>query len=209
MSQLTNHLVIFAKAPRLGTVKSRLAVDLGAVEACRLYRQMAERPIRVLSGDPRWQTYLALTPDKDAFSGFNLSAPMLARMAQGQGDLGERMDRVFKALAPGPVVIVGTDLPDINTEKVARAFKALGNHDAVIGPAGDGGYWLIGLKRRPKIASIFDNVRWSNTETLADTIGNIEREILGARIKKLEQLDDIDDIESYQKWQKKNDRNNI
>jgi hypothetical protein len=201
MSGFINHLVIFARAPRLGTVKSRLAADLGEVEACRIYRQLLENTVRPLSRDPRWQSYLALTPDKDALSGFNLSAPTLARMPQGPGDLGARMNRVFQDLAPGPAVIVGTDLPDINTDKIARAFKALGSHDAVIGPAGDGGYWLIGLKRRPKIATIFNHVRWSSAETLADTIKNIEKEIPSAEIKMLEQLDDIDDISSYLKWQ--------
>lgn len=201
MSRLTQHLVIFAKAPRLGTVKSRLAVDLGEVEALRIYRQLAALTLRPLARDPRWQTYLAITPDKAAFGGFNLSASNLARLPQGPGDLGARMSRVFQDLAPGPVVIVGTDLPDINAEKAARAFKALGHHDAVIGPAGDGGYWLIGLKRRPKIAAIFDGVRWSSLHTLEDTLKNIEKEIPAARVKMLEQLDDIDDIESYRNWQ--------
>ena len=67
---LTQHLVIFAKAPRLGTVKSRLAVDVGEVEARRIYLQMAEQTIRPLSRDARWQSYLAITPDNDALAGF-------------------------------------------------------------------------------------------------------------------------------------------
>ena len=201
MSRLTNHLVIFAKAPRLGTVKSRLAKDLGDVEAARIYRQLAEHTLRALTDDHRWQSYLALTPDKDALAGFIFSAPNLARLPQCPGNLGAKMDRMFQDLAPGPVVIVGTDLPDINSDKVARAFKALGDQDAVIGPAEDGGYWLIGLKRRPKIAAIFNDVRWSSPHTLSDTLRNIEKKIPAARIKMLEQLDDIDDIESYQKWQ--------
>jgi len=71
----------------------------------------------------------------------------------------------------------------------------------VIGPANDGGYWLIGFRRRPKIATAFDNIRWSSEHTMADTIRNIKSEIQHPQIKMLEQLDDIDDIESYRKWQ--------
>lgn len=198
---LTNHLVIFAKAPRLGTVKSRLAADLGDVEALRIYRQLAAQTMRPLSRDPRWQTTLALTPDRHTLSGFRWSSPKLGRLAQGGGDLGARLGRIYRDLSAGPVVFIGTDLPDINTEKVARAFKALGHHDAVIGPANDGGYWLIGFRRRPKIATAFDNIRWSSEHTMADTIRNIKSEIQHPQIKMLEQLDDIDDIESYRKWQ--------
>lgn len=198
---LTNHLVIFAKAPRLGTVKSRLAADLGDVEALRIYRQLAAQTMRPLSRDPRWQTTLALTPDRHALSGFRWSSPKLGRLAQGGGDLGARLGRIYRDLSAGPVVFIGTDLPDINTEKVARAFKALGHHDAVIGPTNDGGYWLIGFRRRPKIATAFDNIRWSSEHTMADTIRNIKSEIQHPQIKMLEQLDDIDDIESYRKWQ--------
>ena len=198
---LTNHLVIFAKAPRLGTVKSRLAADLGDVEAVRIYRQLAAQTMRPLSRDPRWLTHLALTPDRYALSGFRWSRPMLARLAQGSGDLGARLGRIHRDLSPGPVVFIGTDLPDINTEKIARAFKALGHHDAVIGPANDGGYWLIGFKRRPRIANVFENIRWSSKHTLADTIRNVESEIRRPQIKMLEKLDDIDEIKSYRKWQ--------
>jgi uncharacterized protein len=203
MSRLTQHLVVFAKVPRLGTVKSRLAADLGMVEALRIYRGLAEGTLRPLSRDPRWQTYLALTPDRLALTGFNWSQYGAVRLAQGPGDLGDRLGRLNQDLAPGPVVFIGTDLPNISQDRIARAFKALGDHDAVIGPAGDGGYWLIGFKRRPKIPHVLDNIRWSNPDTLNDTLRNIEKEIPTARVKMLEQLDDIDDIQSYQKWQKK------
>lgn len=201
MSRFANQLVIFAKAPRLGTVKSRLAADLGEVEARRIYQNLTAQTLALLKRDPRWQTTLALTPDKDALAGFRLSAPGLARRPQGPGDLGDKMDRIFQALPSGPVIIVGTDIPALKPEKIARAFKALGHHDAVIGPAEDGGYWLIGLKRRPRAPLIFDAVRWSSPHAMADTLRNIKKEIPGAQIKRLELLEDIDDIASYRKWQ--------
>ncbi len=74
-------------------------------------------------------------------------------------------------MPPGPVLIIGADIPGIHKAHVARAFRALGAHDAVIGPAQDGGYWLIGLKRqRPAPPALFANVRWSSEHALSDTV---------------------------------------
>ena len=89
---------------------------------------------------------------------------------------------------PGPVVIVGSDIPGIRPAHVARAFRALGRADWVVGPAEDGGYWLIGARRRPSYRDPFAGVRWSSEHTLADTVANLT----GARIAFLEVLSDID-----------------
>src|SRR3546814_16124850 len=83
------------------------------------------------------------------------------------------MDRVMRVLPPGPAVIIGTDIPDIRPRHAAAAFRALGRHDAVFGPAADGGYWLVGLRRRPTIPRAFDGVRWSTEHALADTRANL------------------------------------
>lgn len=93
-------------------------------------------------------------------------------MAQGAGDLGARMDRIMHSLPPGPVVIVGTDIARICAQDIACAFRALGAADVVFGPADDGGYWLVGLRRSPRVPSIFADVRWSSGHALADTMRN-------------------------------------
>jgi hypothetical protein len=118
-------------------------------------------------------------------------------MAQPPGDLGQRMDRTIRGFAPGPVVIIGSDIPDIMPRHIADAFKALGNNDAVFGPADDGGYWLVGLRRRPSHPDLFRPVRWSTRNALADTVNN-----LGKRFDHvlLETLIDIDDAAALRRW---------
>ena len=195
-ARFAKHLLIFARAPRLGQVKRRLARDIGAVAATAFYRRTLCGVVRRLAGDGRWRCWLAVTPDGDA------GAPGLwpagcARVAQGPGDLGARMARSMGVLPPGPVVIVGSDIPGIQPRHVAAAFGALGRHDAVFGPAADGGYWLVGLRRRPRVPDIFQGVRWSGPDALADTLANLDR---GASAALLEVLADVDDGAAYGRW---------
>ncbi len=183
------HLVVMARAPRLGAVKRRLARDLGDLAAWRFYQMTAGRLLRVLCADPRWRIWLALTPDRAASVRRGLWPATCACVPQGPGDLGARMGRLLRTLPPGPVVIVGSDIPDLRPVHVARAFRLLGRHDWVFGPAADGGYWLIGARRRrapPR--ETFANVRWSSAHALADTLANLK----GARIGFLEALADVD-----------------
>jgi uncharacterized protein len=111
---------------------------------------------------------------------------------QEHGDLGQRMGHVFATLPPGPAVIIGTDIPGVTSAMLADAFRALGRSDAVFGPAADGGYWLIGLRRRPRLMLPFAGVRWSSAHALADTRANLA----GARITVIDRLADIDDAAS-------------
>lgn len=188
-----HRLVIFAKTPQLGRVKRRLAAGIGYPRATNFYRQTASQTIRSLAADPRWETCLALTPDIHTKNGYRWPGGP-EKIPQGTGHLGQRMGRVMAVMPPGPVVIVGTDLPDLRPDAIARAFAALGNNDAVFGPADDGGYWLVGLKRRPCIPEIFHNVRWSSEHALADTLANFRTD---HRIAQLEQRRDIDDAEAF------------
>jgi rSAM/selenodomain-associated transferase 1 len=178
-----NHLVVFARAPGMGRAKRRLAAGIGPVLADGFQRDNLARLLRELKGDGRWRLVLAVTPDGAA--------------GRGAGDLGRRMSRVMRRLGPGPVVIIGSDIPGIRRHHVARAFRALGDHDAVFGPSVDGGYWLVGLKRRPRVAEIFGNVRWSSPHALADTQANLAA---GKKIAMLECLADIDEAEAYWRW---------
>ncbi len=185
---MERHLVVFMRAPRLGRVKRRLARDVGDLAAWRFHRFTAERLLRSLARPGRWRGWLAVTPDR--------AVPALARvhgdhwrlLPQGQGDLGDRMGRVLTGLPPGPVVIVGCDIPDLGPGHVAAAFRALGSRDWVIGPAEDGGYWLIGARRRPRLALPFAGVRWGGPHARADTLAGLK----GARVALLETLSDVD-----------------
>jgi rSAM/selenodomain-associated transferase 1 len=179
---LARHLVIFARLPRLGTGKRRLARDIGPTQALRFQRTMLALTLRRLAGDSRWITYIAITPDR--------SGPwFLKTVPQGSGGLGQRMARVARGLPPGPVVIVGCDIPDMTAGHVARAFHELGRCDAVFGPATDGGYWLVGLSRRPRFIDPFVCVRWSTRHALSDTLANLSNRSVAL----IEILSDVDD----------------
>lgn len=196
----TPQLVVMAKRPQLGAVKTRLAKGIGAVAAAKFYRGATLDLLRRIGGDPRWQTLLALSPDR-AVHDEGVWPGGIPRVAQGPGDLGRRMGRLMRDLPPGPVVIIGSDIPDISRDHIAQAFTRLGTADAVFGPSRDGGYWLVGLRRRPRIVDIFGSVRWSSEDALADTLRNVEGAGLG--VAKLEMLSDIDTAYDYARWREK------
>ncbi|HUI18380.1 MAG TPA: TIGR04282 family arsenosugar biosynthesis glycosyltransferase [Alphaproteobacteria bacterium] len=187
------HLVVMAKAPRLGQAKRRLAADIGAFAALAFYRAGLMRLLRRLKQPRRWRLWLYVTPDRAARAGW---PPGLALRPQGRGDLGARMRRPLAALSPGPVVIVGSDIPALAPAHIAAAFAALGSHDLVFGPATDGGYWLVGARRRPLPPQLFRQVRWSSRDALADTLAGIAGRFSVARLATLE---DVDDGASYRR----------
>ena len=191
------YLVVFAKAPVLGQVKSRLARGIGPAAALAFYRQALARVLRRVGSDRRWETILAATPDRTARMARRW--PLRSRrQAQGGGDLGKRMARAFRQLPRGRVVIIGADIPDITADHVARAFAALGAADVVLGPARDGGYWLVGARGAVRHADMFAGVRWSSAHALADTCANLD----GYRVALLDVLDDVDDARAYREFMK-------
>jgi len=199
MTRPTCHLVVFVRAPRFGQVKSRLAAGLGSLGALRFHRESTRLLLRRVAADRRWRLYLGVTPSADRHGRFWSLA--FRRLDQGNGDLGRRMAHMFHTLPPGPAVIVGSDIPEITASHIAAAFRALGRHDAVFGPARDGGYWLVGLKRRPHLpVPLFANVRWSSPHALADTMAGLPPRWSAAF---LETLDDIDDAEGYWRWRER------
>jgi uncharacterized protein len=185
---LRDTVVVFARAPRLGAVKRRLAAEIGARAALRFHTATLTRLLRMLSADRRFRTVLAVTPDRAA-----LRMPhRVARVAQGTGDLGERMGRAFQRFPHSRVAIIGCDIPDADAGDVAAAFRSLGRADAVFGPAADGGYWLVAMgPRRP--ARPFATVRWSTQHALADTLANFSRR----RVTLLRILHDVDTVEDW------------
>lgn len=186
-------LIIMVKEPKAGRVKTRLARSIGVVAATHAYRSMMQEVTARLTDNVRWQTTLAVAPD-----GARMSPMLPARVrcvGQGGGDLGQRMQRLAQRAPPGPVIIIGTDIPGVRPDAVAGAFKALGSHDAVFGPAGDGGYWMVGFNKRQLARRAFANVRWSGPHALSDTAANLK----AARIAYLAPLDDVDDDNDFRR----------
>ncbi len=191
------HLVIFCRRPAVGAGKRRLARGVGDLTAWRFQRLTLARLLRRLAGDRRWTTWLAVTPDAGARDVGWLAAAGRGRawvIPQGGGDLGQRMARPMRqlpvGLPPGAVVIVGSDVPGIDNARVAAAFDTLGRTDAVLGPAHDGGYWLVGLAPRARGRPPFASVRWSGPHALADTAANLAQ--AGLSWRTLAPLADVD-----------------
>ncbi|WP_040819006.1 TIGR04282 family arsenosugar biosynthesis glycosyltransferase [Litoreibacter arenae] len=181
-------LVVMVKEPHPGRVKTRLGRDLGMVGAAWWFRHQTGALLRRLR-DPRWDLVLAVSPDVEGLSSRVWPAD-LPRLAQGRGDLGDRMGAAMDAMPAGPVCVIGADIPGVTRAHVARAFAALGGAEAVFGPAPDGGYWLVGLKRMRRHAGLFDGVRWSTEHALADSVASLR----GARVAYVDTLRDVDTV---------------
>jgi len=187
-------LIVFARAPRLGAVKRRLAAGIGDFAALQFYRQSTRTLLRRVSRERRWQTILAMTPDRATIDRFGWTGA--AQMGQGFGDLGQRMERALSRFRSNPVVLIGSDIPDIDASHIEAAFKALGRADFVFGPSDDGGYWLVGARHGAEARGLFDKVRWSGPHALADTLANAGRR----RTARLEELIDIDTVDDLARW---------
>ncbi len=179
-------IICFARAPRLGQGKQRLAREIGAVPALRFQRIRLSAVLRALSTLRGVDKYLSLTPP-----GARVRTPAGWQvMSQGHGDLGARMHHLFQCFPGRRVVLLGTDIPALGAPDIRAALRALRGHDAVFGPAFDGGYYLVGLApRRP--ARPFAQARWSSEHALADTLRNFA----GFRVACLRRLRDIDTAE--------------
>ena len=180
-------LIVMAKAPRIGFGKTRLAAEIGGVEAWRINRALQASTMRAAINS-RWRTILCVTPD----NAVDLHLPgvwprAVARIAQGAGDLGERLAR---ALRPHQrVAVIGTDCRDITCGHVASAFAALRRAPFALGPARDGGFWLLGARNGAGAARAMNKgVRWSTAHTAADVIRNLG----DANVALLATLRDVD-----------------
>ena len=194
MPPIANRLVIFVKEPRLGTVKTRLGRDIGAVAATWWFRHQVSRLLRRLN-DPRWTIHLCIAPDT---AHLTRALPVgTFRHRQGLGSLGDRMRRAFQTIPPGPMVLIGSDVPGVTPALIADAFRTLGRKDCVFGPAPDGGYWLVGLRRqsRPLPPRLFSNVRWSTEYALSDTITSVTPATIGY-VAELQDVDTLADLKS-------------
>lgn len=183
-------VIVFARAPRLGTVKRRLARDIGDRAALRFHRGTLMALLAGLRRDRTFRTVLALTPDRATV---RLPWPVTT-IPQGGGDIGQRMDRACRRYPKGKTLVIGCDIPDARAHDARAAFKALGTAKAVFGPAEDGGYWLVGMgPNRP--ARPFATVRWSSHHALADTMRNFAGRVI-ARVRTLRDVDTAADLPS-------------
>ena len=185
-------LVIMAKEPLPGRVKTRLAREVGSTAATWWFRHQLKKTIRILN-DNRWDIIVSLSPDIFV-KRRNFWSPEINCIPQGRGNLGQKMRNIFKLFANRPVCIIGGDIPGITRLEISKAFKNLAPRKFVIGPAEDGGFWLIGHQGRAP-AKLFDGVRWSSPWAYLDTIQTFEDRSFSC-ISKLRDVDCLLDLEA-------------
>ncbi|HEY3203386.1 MAG TPA: TIGR04282 family arsenosugar biosynthesis glycosyltransferase [Thermoanaerobaculia bacterium] len=187
-------LILFARAPEPGRVKTRLAVRLTERGAAALYRAFLEDAAHVYVDRTGWQSVLCADPHP--------SDPLLAaiffgawrREAQASGDLGERLRKAFErefARGAPAAVAVGSDHPALTRKRLKEIFGELARGlDAVLIPAEDGGYCAIGLASCAPLANVFEGIPWSSDAVCRITIARMEN--AGLRVKVLESAYDVD-----------------
>lgn len=198
---MADHLLIFARHPALGQVKTRLAATVGPEKALETYRELLARTRAAAQGVDGFKT-LWLAGEAPATGSEFANWHGFEPRPQPAGDLGERMHEAFAAaFAAGAsaAVIIGTDCPELSTDILREAFAYLTTHDVVVGPAEDGGYYLLGLKTL--VPAFFQNKAWSTDAVLATTLADASR--LGLSVAHLPTLSDVDNAEDLAAWQQR------
>jgi len=185
-------LAVFARAPVVGRVKTRLAREIGAREAAALYQRLGRRVVAASVG-PGYRTIVWFTPStaRTAVRVWLEGLGVSDFRAQTDGGLGTRLVHAFGRLfgeGDGAVVVIGTDCPGVDRRRVAAAFAALRSYDVVLGPARDGGYYLVGL-RAPEPA-LFRAIPWSTHDVTRAT--RARAGALGLSCRLLAPLRDVD-----------------
>lgn len=185
---------VFAKEPVPGRVKTRLAADLGDERAAEVYRALGRSTVDGLRGGAYRLIVFADPPEAatgGALAGW-LGAEGVEYRPQSGGDLGRRMAAALdECLAEADAAcLVGTDIPGIDEETAEAAFRALSEHDVVLGPATDGGYYLVGLSR--PLPELFENVPWSTGLVLSETLARAGR--IGVGVALLDTRTDVDTL---------------
>lgn len=188
-------LLVFAKSPRPGAVKTRLAAAVGPDDAAEAYRRMGRMIAVQLADAPAEMAVCFDPPDAEAEMRKWLDPLPSRYLPQGDGDLGERMSRMVGRALTGPdranrAVVVGTDAPAVDAAVVARALNALDSADVVLGPSTDGGYYLIGLNA--PYPDLFRSIPWSTSSVRAATAARAREQ--GLEVTYLEMQADVDTL---------------
>jgi rSAM/selenodomain-associated transferase 1 len=187
-------VLVFQKNEVLGKVKTRLASGMGELRALEIYRHLVQMTYSVLAEVPAsiWTYFSDFIPEK-------VNYPIAKSFAQEGQDLGERMANAFaRSFESGmeKVVLIGTDCPTLQSQHLNEAFEALSNSDLVLGPATDGGYYLIGMKRREDY--LFEGISWSTAAVLSQTLAVATGH--GLHFTLLDELSDIDTQEDWERY---------
>lgn len=195
-----NRVIVFAKQPLPGYAKSRLGADLGEEESAGVYARLLYSYLHSLMSLDLQQYLVELSAaEVEDIPFFEDAFPEFLVRPQSYGNLGQRMAAAFqRAFDEGAdcVVLTGSDIPDLAESVIMEAFSKLEKFSVVLGPAVDGGYFLIGMTQ--PCVSIFSNIIWSRETVMEQTLERIEEEGLLAGL--LAEREDIDHISSFNRW---------
>ncbi len=197
---MQNSLIVFVKNPIEGQVKTRLAASTGHPAATVVYRKLLKHTGSVVNSSQQiydfdCQVYYASAPPNTPTWGYE-------NQVQRGDDLGQRMYNVLAehhAKGYDAAVLIGSDCLEIGPHHLTAAFEALKTYDVVIGPANDGGYYLIGTTK--PLPYLFEGIHWSSATVLSETLLKIKAN--QASLYLLESLNDLDDYEDYRKAKKR------
>jgi uncharacterized protein len=197
-----NALIIFIKNPELGKVKTRIARTTGDEKALAIYSKLTEitrQNAQLLRGVHLHVFYSDFIDPTDAWPN-----QVFKKHVQTGEDLGERMSNAFSEILKKQkkAVIIGSDCPTLTTELLTSAFEKLDNHDFVVGPSTDGGYYLLGFGRKNINDFVFTNVDWSTDTVLPTTLKRIAEN--GKTTYLLPELTDIDEEKDWNAYQAMN-----
>jgi len=187
-------VLVFQKNAILGKVKTRLVSGMGELRALEIYRHLIQLTYSALEDVPVpvWTYFSDYIPE-------TVNTPIEKSFVQEGQDLGERMANAFaRSFESGmeKVVLIGTDCPTLQSHHLNQAFEALNYSDLVVGPATDGGYYLIGMNRRADY--LFEGITWSTSQVLSETLNVASQHGLTTTL--LCELDDIDTQEDWQRY---------
>ncbi len=191
-------LILFAKTPTAGQVKTRIGAQVGLEQAAQIYQTMLETILAASGGDGRWQRLVALTPDSDAAWFETRNLPYIRQLGE---NIGERM---ANALSEGfrqgsaQVMVIGSDIPELDEAEIAAAFSRLDTEPAVVGPSIDGGFYLFGANRQfqQQAARVLQaEIPWSTPQVLA-----LVQDLCRQQSLPLFSLPPKRDIDTYEDW---------
>ncbi len=192
-------IIIFQKNAELGKVKTRLAASVGDHQALEIYKTLIYHTyLQIQSIDAEKLVYFSEYVEPD----FKKNENLIHFFIQSKGDLGEKMSNAFRnQFEKGfdKLLIIGTDCPEITSEIVDKAFLHLENSEVVIGPAKDGGYYLLGMNRF--IPGIFKNIKWSSDQVLKSTKLFLESNKINHSFLPI--LSDVDHLEDWELFKDK------
>ncbi|HTG01053.1 MAG TPA: TIGR04282 family arsenosugar biosynthesis glycosyltransferase [Nitrospirota bacterium] len=193
-------ILLFVKAPEKGQVKTRLAADIGGDSALRLYECLVLDSVEILkrSGIPFRICY---SPPEALDKLQNWLGRDIVFLPQSGADVGERMERAFIHLfqeGMQRVIIIGSDILGLCNEMLEHALHELDSHDTIIGPALDGGYYLIGFTEKGFERAVFQNMTWSTDTVFEETMRRLAKS--GHKVSVLPQLRDIDRKEDMEEF---------